>query len=254
MLGDLFREHAIACMLIDAGEVFGTLTLPTYEEEEDDVGDGYELTPELEKALVRKANAEARIAETIAKAKDIEFKNIKASDDANRVLMIDGPIIDMDGGVSCQALRATLMRWHRRDPGKDITVYLNTQGGSVFDGNTLMHTFKELRDSGHKVTIKGQGCVMSLGAIFLQGASEGERVLDKDTVFMIHSQSGMVGGSMDDRQDQERMLKGVQDRHLDLLAERSNLTKRQIINKTKRKDWFMSAQEALAQGFCDRVE
>lgn len=251
MSGNLFHEHSVSVGLIDLGGVHRTAAV--YVEEDDLSETPGELTPELSAALTRKAQAEARIAETIAKAKDIELKNIKASNDANRVLIIDGPLLDMaEGGVSCNELRQTLMRWHRRDPGKDITIYMNTQGGSVFDGNTLLNTMKQLRASGHRISIYGSGCVMSLGAILLQAGDE--RVLDKDTVFMIHSQSGMVGGSMEDRDDQTKMLKGVQDRHLAFLAERSNLTVRQIKAKSRRKDWYLSAEDALQYGFCDRVE
>jgi len=81
-----------------------------------------------------------------------------------------------------------------------------------------------------------------------------ERVLDKDTVFMIHSHAGVVGGSTEDRADQEKMLKEVQERHLEFLASRSNMTVRELRNKTRRKDWYLSADEALKYGFIDRVE
>lgn len=211
-------------------------------------------SPELDKALIRKATAEAKVAEAKAAEAKMQLDNVKATNDVNRVLVIDGPILDVDGGVSVNECRQILMRWSRRDPGKDILIYLNTQGGAVFDGNALLHTIKELKAAGHKVTIKGQGCVMSLGATLLQAASEGERILDRDTVFMIHTQHGTLHGSIDDREDQEKMLKGVQDRHLALLAERSNLTVRQIKTKSRRKDWFLSAEQALEFGFCDRVE
>jgi ATP-dependent Clp protease protease subunit len=245
------QRFGLFLLLLDKGEdMSGT----DYVSEEGTLKEIEGMSPELDKALIRKTVAEAQIAEAKAQEAKLQLNNIEATNDANRVLIIDGPILDLGdgGGVSMNECSQVLMRWSRRDPGKDITIYMNTQGGSVFDGNTFIHTIQQLQAKGHKVTIYGHGCVMSLGAVILQAADE--RVLAKDTVFMIHSQSGVVGGSTEDREDQEKMLKGVQERHLTFLAERSTMSLRQLKTKTRRKDWYLSAQEALQYGFCDRVE
>lgn len=230
--------------LLDAGEdMSGT----TYRPEEGDVTDSLEgLTPELAEALTNKARAETRIAVAKAQECELQIKNVKASNDANRVLVISGPILDTE------EYGAVLMRWSRRDPKKPITVYLNTPGGSIFDGNALGHTIDQLRAKGHKITIYGSGTVLSMGAVLLQYADE--RVLAKDSVFMVHSMSGGLSGSIESVVDATKMWEEVNDRLLTKLTERANISKQALKNKVKRKELFLTAEEALKMGFCDRVE
>jgi ATP-dependent Clp protease protease subunit len=207
------------------------------------------LPPALAAALTRKAEAEAAIAESKATLEALNLQNIKSGNDQNRVMVLSGPILDTDEAV------AVLMRWSRRDPGQPITIYVNTPGGSVFDGNALVGCIRKLRAEGHKVTIHGAGTVMSYGAVLLQAADE--RVLDKDVVFMIHSaatgNSG-IQGNIESVIDQTKMMQEVQERLLDALTERANITKARLKKMTARKELFLSAQEALKYGFCDRVE
>lgn len=204
------------------------------------------MTPELAEALTRKANAEADISESKLAVDSMNLDNIRSGNDQNRVMILSGPILDTEDAV------AILMRWSRRDPGKPITIYLNTPGGSVFDGNALVACIRELQGRGHKITIHGVGMVMSYGSVLLQAADE--RILDKDVVFMIHALNAPIAGALDQIQDQTKMLQEVQERLLDALASKANITKAKIKQLTRRKELFLSAQDALKYGFCDRVE
>lgn len=205
------------------------------------------LPPELAEALTRKANAEARIAEANAEQVKMQLDNINASNDANRVLVLSGPILETEDAV------AVLMRWGRRDPGKDITIHMNTPGGSVFDGNALVACIRALRKAGHKVTIHGAGTVLSYGAVLLQAADV--RILDKDVVFMLHSLNApSISGQLEQITDTTKMMEAVQDRLLDAMADRATISKTKIKSMTRRKDLYLSAQEAHKFGFCDRVE
>jgi ATP-dependent Clp protease protease subunit len=205
------------------------------------------LPPELAEALTRKANAEAKIAEANAEQVKMQLDNIMASNDRNRVLVLSGPILETE--EAC----AILMRWGRRDPGKDITIYMNTPGGSVFDGNALVACIRALRKAGHKVTIYGAGTVLSYGAVLLQAADV--RILDKDVVFMLHSLNAPhITGQLESITDTTKMLEAVQDRLLEVMAERATISKTKIKQLTRRKDLYLSAQEAHKYGFCDRVE
>jgi len=238
------ERFAMLLGLLDEGEdMSGT----NYTSEEVDLNEILDrLTPELAGALTRKANAEARIAEVKALEAKMQMQNIKASNDVNRVLVVSGPILETD------EISNVLMRWARRDPGKPITIYLNTPGGSVFDGNALGHTLDQLRETGIKVTIYGAGTVLSMGAVLLQYADE--RVLAKDAVFMIHSLSGGTMGPLESIIDTAKMWETVNERLLNKLVERSTMSKASLKKKVSRKEWFLTAEEALKYGFCDRIE
>jgi len=204
------------------------------------------LTPEERKTLAQhvltKAESEAYMAKMNA---DL----VKAGNEVNRTLVIDGAILDTE--AQCN----TLMRWNRMDPGCDIRILVNTPGGSVFDGNVLVSTIKDLQRKGHKFTIKGAGAVFSFGAVLL--AVGDRRILDKYAVVMIHSLQAMgqgLTGSMESVADQTEMLRQVNNRLLSVLAERSNLSKEKLEEMTLRKDLFLDANDALKYGFCDEIE
>lgn len=209
-----------------------------------DLPDG--LTPELAEALTRKANADADIAAAKAVEAAMQLKNIEASNDFNRTLILSGPIMDTEEAS------AILMRWSRRDPGQPITIHLNTPGGSIFDGNALGATLRQLQKNGHHITIYGAGTVLSMGAVLLQYADE--RVLDKDTVFMIHSLNAPIVGQLEGIVDMTKMLQEVQERLLDTLASRATISKAKLKQLTRRKELFLSAEQTMKYGLCDRVE
>lgn len=238
------KRFPIFLLMLDAGENgYGTDYYPE-EVSLTDLPEG--LTPELAEALTRKANADADIALAKATEAAMQLKNIEASNDANRTLILSGPIMDTEEAS------AVLMRWSRRDPGQPITIHLNTPGGSIFDGNALGATLRQLQRAGHRITIYGSGTVLSMGAVLLQYADE--RVLDKDTVFMIHSLNAPIMGQLEGIVDTTKMLQEVQERLLDTLASRATISKAKIKQLTRRKELFLGAEAALKYGFCDRVE
>lgn len=205
--------------------------------------------PRLTELKVQLAEQEIRKTEAEAFAAELNARLIKAGNDYNRTLVIDGAILDTEADCN------TLMRWNRMDPGCDIRMLINSPGGSIFDGNVLVSTIKDLQRKGHHFTIKGAGAVFSYGAVIL---TQGDRrILDKDAVVMIHSLQAMgqgLTGSMEQVADQTEMLKQVNERLLARIAERSNLSKEKLIELTSRKDLFLSAGEALTYGLCDEVE
>lgn len=207
---------------------------------------GLDFTPDekrqLRKAIIDKAEAEAYMA---AKNKAL----IEAGNDENRTLVIDGAILDTENDCN------TLMRWSRMTPGCDIRILLNTPGGSIFDGNALLSTIKDLQRKGHHFTIKGTGAVFSYGAVIL--ATGDRRIMDKDAVLMIHSLQAVgrgLTGSMESIADQTEMLQTVNSRLLRNLAEKSNLSQQKLAEMTERKDLYLNAQDALRYGLCDEVE
>lgn len=161
-------------------------------------------------------------------------------------------IFDAIYGANVDSWIATLEHWERRDPGKPITIRINSPGGSVLDGFALLDTILRLRRNGHHITTHGLGMIASMATILMQAGSE--RVLDKNAWFMIHEVSAGARGKASEMEDELKFINKLQDRLLDLLAERSTLTKAQIKRRWKKTDDWMSADDALALGFVDRVE
>jgi len=145
-----------------------------------------------------------------------------------------------------------LEHWERRDPAKPIVIRINSPGGGVLDGFALFDTILRLRRKGHRVTTHGLGMVASLATILMQAGDE--RVLDANAWFMIHEISTKIQGNTSEVMDAVKFQNKLEDRLLNILAERSTLSVGQISRRWKRTDDWMSAQEAKKFGFIDRVE
>lgn len=145
-----------------------------------------------------------------------------------------------------------LNHWERRDPGMPIEITINSPGGSVLDGLALYDAILRLRRKGHHVTTRGTGMIASMATILMQAGDE--RILDANSWFMIHEVSAGSRGTISEMEDQAAFVKRLNDRLHGILAERSTLTKRQILARTKKKADWMSAEEAVKLGFADKVE
>lgn len=141
--------------------------------------------------------------------------------------------------------------WTRRDPGEDITIVFNSPGGNVFEGLALFDYIKELQSRGTTFTTVAAGMAASMGGILLQAGDH--RLMHPNAFMLIHEVSSMSWGTSSEMKDEVKLMDRLQDRTLNILAERSTLTKRQIKNKWERKDWWLDAQEALKLGFVDEV-
>lgn len=185
----------------------------------------------------------------LAKMHDLEADRLaKPGSRSYRQLNIFAPIV----GNYVDTWIDALEHWERRDPGLPITIRINSPGGSVLDGFALLDTILRLRRKGHHVTTHGIGMIASMATILMQAGDE--RVLDHNAWFMIHEVSAGVQGKASEMEDQMKFTLKLQERLLDILAERSTLSKTQIKRRWKKTDDWMSADEALALGFVDRVE
>jgi ATP-dependent Clp endopeptidase proteolytic subunit ClpP len=147
--------------------------------------------------------------------------------------------------------------WHRTDPGCDITLILSSPGGSVIYGMAMFDHIRYLQSQGHRVTTKSLGYAASMAGILLQVGDE--RVMAKESWLLIHQISAGTSGSLGEIEDAVEWYKRMDERGLDIFYERSRggkqpLSRAAIKKKYERKDWWLSSDEALKYGFCDRVE
>lgn len=150
-----------------------------------------------------------------------------------------------------QQCMAELGTWSRRGPGSEITVIFNSPGGSVLDGLALFDYLQQLKAIGHPVRTMALGRAASMGAVLLQAGTH--RVIGRNAFLLIHEVSHQSVGKVSEMEDSVGFTKRLQQRLLAILAERCNLTEREIQRKWARKEWWVDAEEAVALGLADEL-
>jgi ATP-dependent Clp protease protease subunit len=144
--------------------------------------------------------------------------------------------------------------YSRRQPGCDITICLNTNGGEMIAGFYLYDYLQELRSRGHHLTVKVFGGAFSHGVTILQAADR--RVISENATLLIHeAQLEELSGNYSQifKQGKGRLDK-YQDKLLTILAARSTMSKARIKNRWSNNDWTLTAEEALKYGFVDEIQ
>jgi ATP-dependent Clp protease, protease subunit len=175
------------------------------------------------------------------------MKNVDALAAESKVYTFYDPVKE---GTVYRAIEE-ISTWARRDPQQPITVVFTSSGGSVLDGLAFYDFLKSIQDRGTPVNTVALGFAASMAAVLLQSGVE--RSIGKNTWLLIHEVSDVVGGNMSMIEDQVEFGKRLQGKLLDILSERSTLSKKQIQTKWKKKDWWLDSTEALELGFVDRI-
>lgn len=216
----------------------------------------YEVQLEKLEAEAKKAKYEANLAELSYTMNKREDEKVTTSDRQNRVYRFSNAITDSTV-ADCILV---MTRWSRLDPGCSMEIVFCSPGGSIVDGFALFDFIKDLRRAGHKITTKTIGYAASMAGVLLQAGEE--RVMGRESWLLIHEASFGIGGKMGEVTDLVDWVKKMCERIVEIYAERAEektgKSKKTIINfihkNWKRKDWWISATEALEYGFCDRVE
>lgn len=207
-----------------------------------------QVSDDLRAAKLRALNAEAY---------GHELKNIIYKDEVDERMLTfasDGVYQFYTPVVSHTVIKAMyeLDAISRRRPGEPITIVFNSPGGVVTDGFTLYDFIRELSKRGHHVTTKCMGAAASMGAILMQAGDT--RVMTPNAFMMVHEISGQNEGTIAEMKDTLAIVSRFQDKALNILTQRSNMTKRTLSTKWKKTDWYMDASEALKLGFIDEIE
>lgn len=199
---------------------------------------------ELQFEKVRYENERARLE---LEKQEREMAIVRAADSGARTLSFVGAVNQESVIEWSERLRQTSLRF----PGEDLVVVFCSPGGSVFDGLALYDQIVDLRSQGHHVTTVARGYAASMGGILLQAGDR--RLVGANAHLLIHEIRYNMQGRTSDHEDDLAFSKKLEDRMLALLAERSKMSKSEIRKEWKKKDWWLSAREAVKLGFADRV-
>ncbi len=171
---------------------------------------------------------------------------------AERVIFLNGEVEDHMANLIC----AQLLFLESADPNKDISIYINSPGGSVTAGLAIRDTMNFIKCDVSTVCM-GQAC--SMGALLLGSGATGKRFILPDARVMIHQVSSGTRGTVIDQEVQFRESQKLNDRlHHILTADcnRGNPATPHTFEEMKRlcsRDYFMGAEEAQAFGIVDKV-
>ncbi|HAP44410.1 MAG: ATP-dependent Clp endopeptidase, proteolytic subunit ClpP [Spirochaetes bacterium GWD1_61_31] len=163
----------------------------------------------------------------------------------DRIVFIDGEIND----VTADLVVAQLLFLESQDSEKEIDLYINSPGGSVTAGLAIYDTMQYIRPE-IKTICMGQAA--SMGAMLLAGGSAGKRFALPSSRILIHQPWGGVQGQSSDISIQAREITRLKKMTIDYFALHTGKTA-ELVAADMERDFFMSAQDAVAYGLVDTV-
>ena len=163
----------------------------------------------------------------------------------DRIIMLCEEVND----ASASLVVAQLLYLEGQDPDKDISLYINSPGGSVTAGLAIYDTMQYIKCDVSTICI---GMAASMGAFLLSSGAKGKRLALPNSEIMIHQpMGGMQGQVTDIKIHAERYLR-IKENLNKMLADNTGKPL-EIIQRDTERDNFMSAQEAMEYGLIDKV-
>jgi ATP-dependent Clp protease protease subunit len=162
-----------------------------------------------------------------------------------RVIFLVGPVNDQTANL----VVAQLLFLESENPDKDISLYINSPGGSVSAGLAIYDTMQFIKPD---VSTLCTGLAASMGAFLLAAGAKGKRFSLPNSRVMIHQPLGGAQGQATDIEIQAREILYLRERLNMILAEKTGQSIERIAKDTDR-DNFMSAEQAVEYGMIDQV-
>jgi ATP-dependent Clp protease protease subunit len=162
-----------------------------------------------------------------------------------RVIFLVGPVNDHAANL----IVAQLLFLESENPDKDISLYINSPGGSVSAGMAIFDTMQFIKPD---VSTLCTGLAASMGAFLLAAGAKGKRFSLPNSRIMIHQPSGGAQGQATDIEIQAREILYLRERLNGILADKTGQSIERISKDTER-DNFMSADAAAEYGMIDKV-
>ncbi|MFC0189297.1 ATP-dependent Clp endopeptidase proteolytic subunit ClpP [Fictibacillus aquaticus] len=163
----------------------------------------------------------------------------------DRIIMLGSPI---DDNVA-NSIVAQLLFLAAEDPEKDISLYINSPGGSVTAGLAIYDTIQYIKPDVSTICI---GMAASMGAVLLVAGAKGKRYALPNAEVMIHQPLGGTQGQASDMAIHAKRILQTKELLTAIISERSGQPAEKV-SKDMDRDYFMSAQQALEYGIVDKV-
>ena len=144
---------------------------------------------------------------------------------------------------------AQLIHLESEDPDKDVSIYINSPGGSVYAGLAIYDAMQFIKPDIQTICV---GVAMSMGALLLAGGAEGKRMALPNSKILIHQVSGGFSGQATDIEIHAKEIIDVRRRLDEIIAKHTGQPLDKVAKDTER-DYFMSADEATEYKIVDRV-
>ncbi len=163
----------------------------------------------------------------------------------DRIVFLNGEVND----VSANIVIAQLIYLEAKDPDKDISLYINSPGGSVSAGMGIYDTMNFIKPDVSTICV---GMAASMGAFLLAAGAKGKRISLPNSEIMIHQPLGGAQGQATDIVIQAEHINKIKAKMTAILAANSKMPLEQV-QKDVERDHYMSAQEALEYGLIDKI-
>jgi ATP-dependent Clp protease, protease subunit len=144
---------------------------------------------------------------------------------------------------------AQLIHLESEDPDKDVSIYINSPGGSVYAGLAIYDTMQYIKPDVQTICV---GVAMSMGALLLAGGAEDKRMATPNSKILIHQVSAGFQGQATDIEIHAKEIIDVRRRLDEIIAKHTGQPLEKVTQDTER-DYFMSSEEAKEYKIVDRV-
>lgn len=164
-----------------------------------------------------------------------------------RIVFLNGEVNDVVSNSIC----AQLLFLEAEDPDADISFYINSPGGVVTAGMAMYDTMQYIKPDINTI-VMGQAC--SMGSLLAQAGAAGKRKMLPNARHMIHQPSGGARGQATDMEIQVKEILAMKKNLTEIYVKHNSAGKTyEELAKDMERDFFMSAQDALAYGLVDEI-
>lgn len=194
-----------------------------------------------------KAQQPSGMTRTVIEERPMPFREVDVFSRLmmDRIIFLGLPIDDFIANV----VQAQLLFLESADSGKDIQIYINSPGGSVYAGLGIYDTMQYI---GCDVATICTGMAASMAAVILCSGEKGKRTALKHARVMIHQPMGGVGGQASDIEITAAEIQKLKNELYEIIAEHSGQKSKKVWEDSDR-DYWMNAEEAKNYGMIDEV-
>jgi ATP-dependent Clp protease protease subunit len=162
-----------------------------------------------------------------------------------RIIFLGQPVDDQIANL----VVAQLLHLESQDPDKDVSLYINSPGGSIYAGLAIYDTMQFIKPD---VSTMCVGIAMSMGSLLLTGGARGKRMALPNSRILIHQPSAGFEGQSTDIEIHAREILQTRKRIDEIYAQHTGQSEEQVHTDMER-DRFMTAQQSVEYGLIDRV-